>query len=145
MKRIRLLVVLGALALALPLGLATAKATGSTGTTNSVTIQQYADYDAAGLVLDVGLYVTCKGNGTFAQNGLVTVQVDQYPPQTPYPIGFGSGPQSVVCDNRPHAVGVTIVGEGFDAGLAKATATFTPGTGGGKSVTAKRWITIVVV
>ena len=144
MKRIRLLVVLGALALALPFGLATARATGST-VANSVTIQQYADYDAAGFVLDVGLYVTCKGDGTVATNGLVQVSVDQSPPQTPYPITFGSGEQSVVCDNRPHAVGVTIVGQGFDAGLAKATATFTPVMGGGKSVTASRWITIVVV
>ena len=144
MKRIRLLVVLGALALALPFGLTAAKATGTTGG-NSVTIQQYADYDAAGFVLDVGLYVTCKGNGTLAQNGLVQVSVDQYPPQTPYPVSFGSGEQSVVCDNTPHAVGVTITGEGYDAGLAKATATFIPGLGGGKSVTTKRWITIVVV
>jgi hypothetical protein len=143
MKRIRLLVLIGAVAVALPLGLTTAKATGTT--TNSVYIQQYADYDAAGLVLDVGLYVTCKGNGTVAHNGLVTVQVEQYPPQTPFPIGFGSGPQPVVCDGRAHAVGVTIVGEGFDAGAAKAKATLTPGLGGGGSVTTARWITIVVV
>jgi hypothetical protein len=110
-----------------------------------VTIQQYADYDAAGFVLDVGLYVTCKGNGTFAQNGLVDVQVEQSPPQTPYLVGFGSGPQSVVCDGKPHAVGVTVGGEGFDAGRAKATATFIPGLGGGSGVTAVKWITIVVV
>lgn len=144
MKRLRLLVVLGAIAVALPLGLTTAKATGSTGGSyNSVSIQQYADYDAAGFVLDVGLYVTCKGNGTPAHNGLVTVQVNQYPPQTPYPVGFGSGPQSVVCDNRSHAVTVTLGGEGFDGGLAKATATLNPGLGGGSSVTTTRWITIV--
>ena len=63
-----------------------------------MTIQQYADYEAAGFVLDVGLYVTCKGNGTVAHNGLVNVTVEQYPPQTPFPLGFGSGPQPVVCD-----------------------------------------------
>ena len=143
MKRIRLLVLIGAVAVALPLGLIPAKATGTT--TNSVTIQQYADYDAAGLVLDVGLYVTCKGNGTIAHNGLVDVWVEQYPPQTPYPVGFGSGPQSVVCDGRSHAVGVTVGGQGFDAGRAKATATLTPGLGGGGAVTTTKWITIVVV
>ena len=144
MKRIRLLVLLGAVAVALPFGLTTARATDTTGTTNSVTIQQYADYDAAGLVLDVGLYVRCK-KVTGNLNGLVTVQVEQYPPQTPYPIGFGSGPQPVVCDGQTHAVGVTVGGEGFDAGLAKATATLTPPPGGGAAVTAVKWITIVVV
>jgi hypothetical protein len=143
MKRIRLLVLIGAVAVALPLGLLPAKATGTT--TNSVTIQQYADYEAAGFVLDVGLYVTCKGNGTIAHNGLVDVWVEQYPPQTASEIGFGSGPQAVRCDGKPHAVGVTVVGQGFDAGLAKATATLTPGAGGGSSVTKVKWITIVVV
>jgi hypothetical protein len=141
MKRIRLLVLLGAVAVALPLGLIPAKAT---GTTNSVTIQQYADYDAAGFVLDVGLYVRCKrvpGN----LRGTVIVNVQQYPPQTPAPVSFGSGPTAVVCDGNTHAVGVTIVGEGFDAGYAKATATLTPPPGGGSAVTAQRWITIVVV
>ena len=67
MKRIRLLVLAGAIAAAIPFGMTAAGATGGTGSTNSVTIQQYADYDAAGFVLDVGLYVTCKGNGTFAE------------------------------------------------------------------------------
>jgi hypothetical protein len=137
MKRLRLLVLLGLLAVALPVGLAPA---GATGTTNSVTIQEHADYDAAGFILDVGLYVRCYGG----VNGLVDVMVEQYPPQTPYLLGFGSGPQPVVCDGKTHTVGVTIVGEGFDAGRAKATATFTP-LGGGNAVTAQRWITIVVV
>jgi hypothetical protein len=144
MKRIRFIILLSAMAVAMVVPVV-AKATGSTGTTNSVTIQQYADYEAAGFMLDVGLYVRCKGNGSEAQNGLVSVQVNQSPPQTPYPVGFGSGPQPVVCDGTYHAVGVTIVGEGFDAGLAKATATLTPGLGGGGSVTTVKWITIVVV
>jgi hypothetical protein len=144
MKRLRFTILIGALAAAMAVPVV-AKATGSTETTNSVLIQQYADYDAAGLVLDVGLYVRCKGNGTLAHNGEVTVFVQQYPPQTPYPVGFGSGPQSVVCDGTYRAVGVTIVGQGFDAGTAKATATFTPGLGGGGSVTTVKWITIVVV
>jgi hypothetical protein len=139
MKRVRLLVLIGALAIALPFGLSAAHATGSTGSSSQVSIQQYADYDAAGFVLDVGLYVRCSGG----VNGLVTVNVSQSPPQTPYPVGFGSGPQPVVCDGNTHAVGVTVGGEGFDAGIAKATATLTvpmkPGA------TASRYITIVVV
>jgi hypothetical protein len=148
MKRIRLLVLAGVIAAALPFGMTAAGATGGGGgggSTNSVTIQQYADYEAAGFVLDVGLYVTCKGDGTVAHNGLVDVWVEQYPPQTPRPIGFGSGPQAVVCDGKPHAVGVTIVGQGFDSGRAEATATLTPGAGGGSAVTKVKWITIVVV
>jgi hypothetical protein len=136
MKRIRLLVLLGAVAVALPLALSTAHAT---GTTSSVSIHEQADYDAAGFVLDVGLNVRCYGG----VNGLVTVQVDQYPPETPYPVGFGSGPQPVVCDGKSHTVGVTIVGEGFDAGRAKATATLTVPMQ--PTVTATRWITIVEV
>ena len=138
MKRIRLLILLGVVAAALVVP-TVAKATGGGGTppANSVTIQQYADYDAAGFILDVGLYVRCQGNGTAAHNGFVTVQVEQFPPQTPFPIGLGSGPQPVVCDGTTHAVGVTIVGEGFDAGTAKATATLTPGAGGGSGKTSR--------
>ena len=145
MKRLRFIILIGALAAAVAVPVV-AKADGDGGgSSNSVTIQQYADYDAAGFVLDVGLYVRCKGNGSVAHNGLVNVQVEQFPPQTPYPIGFGSGPQPVVCDGTTHEVGVTVGGEGFDAGQAKATATLTPGAGGGSGVTKVKWITIVVV
>lgn len=138
MKRIRLLVLLGAVAVMLPVALTHASAS---GTQNSVAIEEFADYDAAGLVLDVGLYVRCYGG----VNGEVLVTVEQSPPETPYPIGFASGPQSVVCDGKTHRVGVTIVAlaPGFDAGRALATATlFVPNQ---PDVTAKRWITIVVV
>jgi hypothetical protein len=136
---------LAALAFAAPLAIipGTALATTSGGSTSggdSVTIQQYADYDAAGFVLDVGLYVRCSGG----VNGVVNVNVNQYPPQTAYPVAFGSGPQTVVCDGNTHAVGVTIAGEGFDAGTAKATATLTNPTTL-KSKSAAKWITIVVV
>ena len=136
-KRIRLLVLLGAVAIALPVGLTSAGATGATGT--SVTIQEHADYDAAGFVLDVGLRVRCQGG----MNGLVDVQVDQYPPETPYPVTFGSGVNPVVCDGNTRTVGVTITGEGYDAGRAKATATLMVPMQ--PNVTATRWITIVVV
>jgi len=138
-KRIRLLILLGMVAVALPLGLlqGIAKATDSPPA-NQVTIQQYVDYDFAGTQLDVGLYVRCKGG-----SGSVIVNVSQSPPQTPYPVGAGSGPQIVVCDGYTHAVGVTITGFGFDAGTAKVKADLTTASGG--SVHAERWVTIVVV
>jgi hypothetical protein len=139
MKRIRLLVLAGVIAAALPLGLSAAHATGGGGTpANQVTIQQYVDYDFAGAALDVGLYVRCAGG-----SGSVIVNVSQSPPETPYPVGTGSGPQIVVCDNNTHAVGVTITGFGFDAGRAKVTADLTTASGG--SAHAERWATIVVV
>jgi hypothetical protein len=102
-----------------------------------VYIQQYADYDFVGTNLDVGLYVRCTGG-----SGSVVVNVKQSPPETPYPVGLGSGPQLVVCDNHTHSVGVTIDGFGFDAGKAWATATVTAPSG---TVKAERWIQIVVV
>jgi hypothetical protein len=138
MKRLRLLVVLGAVAVALPLGLSVAHATGGSTPANQVTIQQYVDYDFAGAALDVGLNVRCTGG-----SGSVIVNVSQSPPQTPYPVGTGSGPQIVVCDNNTHAVGVTITGFGFDAGRAKVTADLTTTSGG--SAHSERWATIVVV
>ncbi len=124
MKRIRLLVVLGAVAVALPLGLTTAKATGTTGGTGtySVSIDPYADYDLAGGNIDVKLYVRCTG-ATVAD-----VVLQQSPPQTASPVAVGSGPQPlVVCDGNTHAVGVTVIGVGFDVGYAKATATLYAG------------------
>jgi hypothetical protein len=141
MKRIRFIILLSAMAVAMVVPVV-AKATGSTGSTSSVYIQDKADYDFIGTNLDVGLQVTCKDSTGF---GSVIVTVDQYPPATPYPVGHGSGPQSVVCDGRTHAVGVTIIGAGFDAGWAKATAALTTPTNkyGNKTVT--KWITIVVV
>ena len=117
MKRVRLLVLLGALALALPFGLATAKATGTTGTA-SVSIDPYADFDTAGTNIDVKLYVRCTG-ATVAE-----VTLEQSPPETGSPVAVGSGPQPlVVCDGNTHSVGVTVFGAGFDTGYAKATAT----------------------
>ena len=142
MKRIRLLVLAGALAAALPFGMSSVGATGSTGSTSSVYIQDYADYDFAGSQLDVGLQVRCKDSTGF---GSVIVQVDQAPPQTPYPVGAGSGPQAVVCDGVTRSVGVTITGFGFDAGRAKATATLTTPTNSSGNKTVMKYITIVVV
>jgi hypothetical protein len=142
MKRIRLLVLLGAITVALPLGLATAKATGTTGSTSTVYIQDKADYDFIGTNLDVGLYVTCWDS---TKKGTVAVTVNQYPPATPYPYGAGSGPQAVVCDGRSHSVAVTIIGAGYDAGPAKATAVLTTPTNSKGNKTVSKWITIVAV
>jgi hypothetical protein len=139
MKRIRMLVLAGAIAVALPFGMSSV---GATGSGSSVYIQDQVDYNIAGTQLDVGLQVRCK---TPSGLGTVRVQVDQEPPYTPYPVGTGSGPQSVVCDNVTRAVGVTIVGFGFDAGRATATAMLTtPGNPNGNKTVVKD-VTIVVV
>jgi hypothetical protein len=124
-KRMRLLVVLGAIALALPFGLSAAHATGSTGGTGSysVSIDPYADYDTAGINIDVKLYVRCTGVT------VADVLLEQSPPETASPVAVGSGPQPlVVCDGQTHSVGVTVIGAGFDTGYAKATATLYGGS-----------------
>jgi hypothetical protein len=124
-KRIRMLGVLGVLAVILPIGLlqGVAKANGGSGSPNQVTIQPQAEYILASAVIDVGLYVKCQGG-----SGDVVVNVTQSPPATPYPIAAGSGPQIVVCDGQTHSVAVTVTGEGFDAGTAWATADLTTGS-----------------
>jgi len=138
-KRIRMLTVLGVLAVVLPIGLlqGVAKANGGSSLQNQVTIQPKAEYILAGGVINVGLYVKCQGG-----SGDVVVNVTQSQPATPYPIAAGSGPQIVVCDGQTHSVAVTVTGEGFDAGTASATADLTTPTGGAH---AQRSITIVVV
>ena len=139
MKRIRMLTVLGVLAVVLPIGLlqGVAKANGGSSLQNQVTIQPKAEYILAGGVINVGLYVKCQGG-----SGDVVVNVTQSQPATPYPIAAGSGPQIVVCDGQTHSVAVTVTGEGFDAGTASATADLTTPTGGAH---AQRSINIVVV
>jgi hypothetical protein len=140
MKRIRLLVLLSALAVALPVGVLSgiAKATGGTTTKDQVSINQYADYDLPSL-LQVGLQVRCYGG-----DGVVTVQVTQTPPESPYPVTFGSSGQPVVCDGQTHSVGVSVVGIGYDAGKALAKATLVvPSTG--KTTVVQRQILIKVV
>jgi hypothetical protein len=136
MKRLRFIVLVGAIAAAMAVPVV-AKATGSTGAASQVTIQEKVDYDFAGAQLDVGLYVRCSGG-----SGSVIVDVKQYPPETPYPVGAGSGPQIVACDGKTHTVGVTITGFGFDAGRALATANLTAPSG---NVETSRWVNIVVV
>ena len=113
-----------------------ASASGGTSTAQ-VTIRSQADYDFVGTTIDVGLEIRCSGG-----SGSVIVDLQQYPPETPYPVATGSGPQIVNCDGRTRAVAVTVAGFGFDAGKAKATATLTTPSG---SVQAQRWVTIVAV
>jgi hypothetical protein len=145
MKRIRLLILLGMVAVALPLGLlqGIAKATGSSRTANSVSINQYADFEDIGSTLDVGLVVKCKSStGT----GVVDVTVKQTYPETPQPVAAGSGPQDVVCDGRSHSVAVTIGGVFFDAGKAYAKADLTTvDTFPAPAAHAERWIQIRAV
>ncbi|HEV2929567.1 MAG TPA: hypothetical protein VGW74_12810 [Propionibacteriaceae bacterium] len=142
MKRIRLLVLAGAIATALPFGMSAVGATGGSGSSSYVSINDKADYDFIGTNLDVGLKVTCKDSTGY---GTVLVHVDQAPPATPYPVGYGSGPQSVVCDGRAHSVAVTIIGAGFDGGRATATATLTTPTNSSGNKTVKEPVTIVAV
>jgi hypothetical protein len=140
MKRIRLLVLLGVIAVALPIGAVfagNAGAIGSTGTTTSVSINQYADFNLSGVQLDVGLNVRCTG-GT----GTATVMVSQKPPEVGHPVtGFGTNP-NVVCDGQTHSVGVTVIGTVYDAGKAYAVADV---ASPGGTAHAARVITIRVV
>ena len=137
MKRIRLLVLLSVLTVALPVGLLSgvAKATGGSGT--SVSISQTADFNFAGTQLDVNLLVRCTGG-----IGLANVTVNQPHPETGFPATTGDGfNPDVVCDGRTHSVGVTLIGAVYDPGRAYAIADV---TSPGGSAHAEKWITIKV-
>jgi hypothetical protein len=138
MKRIRLLILLGAVAVALPLAIfqGVAGATGGTGT--SVSIGQTADFNTFGGQLDVQLLVRCTGG-----SGSAAVEVTQTTPESgdPGAMGLGSNP-AVVCDGQQHSVGVTVTGGLFDPGKAYAIADVNSLSGG--SAHAERSITIFV-
>jgi hypothetical protein len=142
MKRIRLLVLLGVVAVALPLGgvfAANAGAAGSTTATNSVSISQYADFNIFGTQLDVNLLVRCTGG-----SGVATVVVNQDSPETGVPDTTGTGANiAVVCDGKTHSVGVTVEGVVYDPGKAYAIADILVGTS--VKAHAEKWITIKVV
>ena len=142
MKRIRLLVLLGVVAVALPLGVAftgNAGAAGSTTPTNSVSISQYADFNLFGTQLDVNLLVRCTGG-----SGVAKVVVNQASPETGVPDTTGTGFNvAVVCDGKTHSAGVTVEGVVYDPGKAYAIADVTTVTGG--SAHAEKQITIKVV
>ena len=140
MKRIRLLVLLSALAIALPLGVLSgvAKAGGSTGSTSSITINQNAQYDAYGGIIHVGMRVRCPASPLF---GAITVTVTQEPPESTLPANGTNLVKDVVCDGQTHTVGSTILGDHFDAGRAYATAVFDFGG----TATDARTINIIVM
>jgi hypothetical protein len=138
MKRIRLLVLAGVIAAAVPFGMTAAGATGGSGS-NSVTIKDRAQYELGGTHIEVGLTVKCSGGGLRT----VEVEVTQPYPETPYPQGaFGVGAQNVVCDGQARSVAVTVPLGLFDAGKAYAKATLDPLSPTAKS---SKWITIVHV
>jgi hypothetical protein len=137
MKRIRLLILLSVLAIALPVGLLSgiAKATGGSGT--SVSISQTADFNAFGTQLDVNLFVRCSGG-----MGLANVTVNQPHPETGFPATTGDGfNPDVVCDGRTHSVGVTILGAVYDPGRAYAIVDVTAPSG---PAHIEKWITVKV-
>jgi hypothetical protein len=142
MKRIRLLALLGVVAVALPLGAVFAGGAGATGsgtTTNSVSISQYADFNAFGTQLDVNLLVRCTGG-----SGIAKVVVNQQTPETGVPDTTGTGFNvAVVCDGKTHSVGVTVEGVVYDPGKAYAIADVLVGTT--VKAHAEKWITIKVV
>jgi hypothetical protein len=127
MKRIRLLILLGMVAVALPLGLLQGVAKAVTGT--SVSIAPTADYNIAGTSLDVQLFVRCTGG-----SGVANVTVTQTTPETGSVDAEGTGFSPVVCDGQTHSAGVTATGGVFDPGKAKAVATVTALSGSAKAV-----------
>jgi hypothetical protein len=131
MKRIRLLILLSVLAVALPVGFLSGPAGAAGGSSDQVSINRNAQYDLLGGILHVGLRIRCGPQQTF---GFVRVHVKQDPPESPLPArgdGFNAG---VVCDGQTHDVGVSVFmtadedpGFGpFDAGTAFATAELFP-------------------
>jgi hypothetical protein len=151
-KRIRLVILLCALAVALPLGVLSgvAKATGSTGSSSSLSINQNAQFDLLGGIIHVGLRARCPFMGTDPITGdpipgTIHVHVTQYPPESVAQADGDSLVKEVVCDGQTHTVGASIVNPvppGFDAGRAYATAEFTLPLG---AASAARWINIIVM
>lgn len=137
MKRIRLLVLAGVMAAALPFGMTAVGA--SSKAKNSVSIKEKAQFSTQGTYIEVGLTVKCTGGGL----RVVEVFVRQDFPETPYPQGAtGLGVQNVVCDGKSRSYAATVPPGLFDAGRAHATATLDPLS---PTATASRWITIVNV
>jgi hypothetical protein len=138
-KRIRLLILLSALAIALPIGVLSGLAkAGSTGSTSSITINQHAQYDAFGGIVHIGLRVRCPASPL---TGTISVRVEQDPPETTTHAEGTNLVKQVLCDGQTHTVGATVLGANFDAGRAYATAAF---VSGGTAADA-RWINIIVM
>jgi hypothetical protein len=146
MKRIRLLVLLGAIAIALPFGLTSAGATGGDGSSSSLTINQNAQFDVVGSIVHVGLRARCPFIGTDPITGeplpgTIEVHLTQDPPESVVHAEGDSLVKEVVCDGQTHSVGASVFGANFDAGRAYATATFTLGG----TASAARWVNIIVM
>lgn len=141
MKRVRLLVLLGAIAIALPFGVVSgiAGATGG-GATSSLSINENAQYDVEGSIVHVGLRARCPASPL---PGTIHVHLVQDPPETVMHAEGDTLIKEVVCDGQTHTVGATVFGANFDAGRAYASANFTfPTTA---TATAARWINIIVM
>jgi hypothetical protein len=136
-RRIRMLVLLGMLAAALPFGVlqGVAKATGDD---TSLSINQNAQYDVNGFIVHVGLQARCPASPL---PGTIEVHLTQDPPESVVHAEGDSLVKEVVCDGQTHSVGASVFGESFDAGRAYATATFVSGGSG----SAARWINIIVM
>jgi hypothetical protein len=139
-KRIRLLVLLGMVAVALPIGLlqGVAKATGGGESSSQLSINQNAQYDIDGFIVHVGLRARCPASPL---PGTIDVHLTQDPPESVVHAEGDALVKQVVCDGQTHSVGASVLGENFDAGRAYATATFTSGGTG----TTSRWIDIIVM
>jgi hypothetical protein len=139
-KRIRLLILLSVLAMALPVGLLSgvAKATGSTGSTSQLSINQNAQFDVLGTIVHVGLRARCPASPL---PGTIEVHLTQDPPEATVHAEGDSLVKEVVCDGQTHTVGASVFGANFDAGRAYATATFTFGG----TASAASWINIIVM
>jgi hypothetical protein len=141
MKRVRLLVLLGAIAIALPLGLLHGVASATGGDGSSLSINQNAQFDLEGGIIHVGLRARCPASSL---PGTIEVHVTQDPPESVAHAEGDSLVKEVVCDGQTHTVGASIlnpVPPGFDAGRAYAEAKFLLG---GTAKTA-RWINIIVM
>jgi hypothetical protein len=141
MKRIRLLILLSVLAVALPIGLLSGIAKAS-GDGSSISINQNAQIDTFGFQVTVGLRVRCPVSPL---PGAIDVHVTQDPPETVVHTDGDALVKGVVCDGQTHSVSATVQAVGnFDAGNAYATATFTT-PGGGGTASAARWIKLIVM
>jgi hypothetical protein len=139
MKRIRLLVLLGVVAVALPLGVAFAGGAGAAGSSGSsgtsLSIGETADFNIFGTSLDVRLSVRCTGG-----SGTANITATQTRPETGA-AAMGIGFTTVVCDGKTRSVGVTATGGVFDPGKAYVVADVTAPSG---PAHAERWITVFV-
>jgi hypothetical protein len=118
--RYRLSIALAVTATALIAALAPAA---GASTNTKVSIEPNAQVMTLGFVI-VGVHYQCFGG-----NGVVSVQVTQFPPDN-WITTSGTGAQTVTCDGQTHEASIPVQGSfGYDAGKATATATLTAPSG----------------